>query len=208
VTARATGPPAGLAACGCRAGGRHPNAVRTVVRLTRDALNDLDRLMRKGDPQVVRWALKKMIHLEQNPEAGEALLGGLMGWRKITVGDRDWRLVWRVTHDDTGTVIVDVAEVWAFGARSDAEVYKEMEGRIATAPQTLHTKALADVLATLGRLTNDLGATPESAAPEPPPKWLRESLLYVVRLPADEVDAMNREAAEKVWLDYTTGQGR
>jgi hypothetical protein len=98
--------------------------------------------MRKGDPQVVRWALKKMIHLEQDPEAGDALLGGLTGWRKISVGDRDWRLVWRVTYDEGGASIVHVAEVWAYGARSDAEVYAEMEGRIATAPTTPQTRAL------------------------------------------------------------------
>ena len=190
-----------------RAGGRHPQAVRTVVRLTSDAVGDLERLIRKGDPQVVRWALKKMIHLEQNPEAGDALLGGLVGWRKLTVGDRDWRLVWRVSHDETGAAIVDVAEIWAFGARSDAEVYAEMSGRIATAPETPATKALADVLATLGRLGADLNPTPEPAAPDQLPKWLRESLLYVVRLAPADVDVMTRETAEQVWSDYTTGQG-
>jgi mRNA interferase RelE/StbE len=191
-----------------RAGGRHPNAVGTVVRLTNDAVEDLERLMRRGDPQVVKWAVKKMIHLERDPEAGEALVGGLMGWRKITVGDRDWRLVWRVTHDYAGAVIVDVAEVWAFGARSDAEVYEEIKGRIASAPQMPHTKALAEVLATLGRLNDDIQATPEPIEPDPPPQWLRESLLYVVRLPLDQVDGMTREAAEQVWADYTTGRGR
>lgn len=35
-----------------------------------------------------------------------------------------------------------------------------------------HTKALAEVLATLGRLTDDIQATPEPTAPSPPPKWL------------------------------------
>lgn len=191
-----------------KASGRHPEAVGTVVRLTRDAVTDLDRLLSRGDPQVVRWAFKKMIHLEQNPEAGDALLGGLMGWRKITVGDRDWRLVWRVTHDDAGAAIVDVAEVWAFGARSDAEVYEEMQGRIATAPQTPQTKALADVLSTLGKLTDDLEAAPEPATPEPLPKWLRESLLYVARLQVTQVDVLTREEADQLWLDYITGQGR
>lgn len=191
-----------------RASGRHPDAVRTVVRLTSDAVDDLERLMRKGDPQVVKWALKKMIHLEQNPEAGDGLLGGLVGWRKITVGDRDWRLIWRVTHDDGGAVIVDVAEVWAFGARSDAEVYAEMAGRVATAPQTPRTKALADVLDTLGRLGGSLDATPEPAAPpEPPQPWLRDALLYVVKLPAARVGAMDHERAAQVWRDYITGQG-
>ena len=179
-----------------------------MVRLTDDAVKDLERLMQRGDPQVVRWALKKMLHLEKDPEAGDALLGGLMGWRKITVGDRTWRLVWRVTHDSVGAVVVDVAEIWAFGARSDAEVYEEMEARIDAAPQTPHTKALADVLATLGRLTDDIEATAEPATPEPPPKWLREALLYVVRVPAAEVDPMTREEAEQVWSDYTTGQGQ
>ncbi len=168
-------------------------------------MDDLERLLRKRDPQVVRWAFKKMIHLEQNPEAGDALLAGLMGWRKLTVGDRDWRLVWRVTHDDTGAFIVDVAEIWAFGARSDAEVYTEMEDHIAAAPQTSHTLALAGVVATLGRLGEGLDPTPEPVSPEPPPQWLREALLYVVRLPAAEVDTMTREAAELVWNDYTVG---
>ncbi len=191
-----------------RASGRHPEAKGTVVRLTSDAVADVDRLLRRGDPQVVRWAFKKMMHLEQNPEAGDALLGGLMGWRKISVGDRDWRLVWRVTHDDAGAVIVDVAEIWAFGARSDVEVYEEMQSRIATAPQTPQTKALAHVLATLGKLTDDLEAAPEPATPEPLPKWLRESLLYVVRLPAAQVDVLTRTEADQLWLDHTTGHGR
>jgi mRNA interferase RelE/StbE len=166
-----------------RAGRRHPKAVRTVVRLTSDAVEDLERLMRKGDPQVVRWAFKKMIHLERNPEAGDAVLGGLIGWRKVTVDDRDWRLSWRVTHDDAGALVVDVAEVWAFGARTDAAVYEELEGRLAAASPTPHTRALADVLTTLGRLGDDLDATPEPAAREPPPNWSREAQLYVVRLP-------------------------
>lgn len=197
-----------LRAVAGRATGRHPEAAGTVVRLTSDALADLDRLLRRGDPQVVRWAFIKTIHLEQNPEAGDALLGGLMGWRKITVGDRDWRLVGRVTHDEAGTVIVNVAEIWAFGTRSDAAVYEEMQDRIATAPQTPRTKALADVLATLGKLTEDLKAAPGPATPGPLPKWLRESLLCVVRLPAAQVDGLTRHEADQLWLDYTTGQGR
>lgn len=190
-----------------RAGRPHPEATHTIVRLTTDAVGDLERLTRKGDPQVVRWALKKMIHLERNPEAGEGLLGGLVGWRKLTVGDRNWRLVWRVTHDESGVVVVNVAEIWAFGARSDAAIHKEMDERIAAAPETLATRALIDVLGTLGRLGADLDPTPEPTAPESPPAWLRQALLHVVRLPPDEVEAMNRETAERVWSDYTLGQG-
>lgn len=149
-----------------------------------------------------------MIHLEQNPNAGEALLGSLMGWRKITVGDRDWRLVWGVTDDEAGSAVIDVAEVWAFGARSDAEVYDEMHTRVAAAPQTARTAALADVLVTLGKLTEDLQAAPEPTAPEQLPKCLREALLYVMQLPAAQVDGLTRHEADQLWLDYTTGRGR
>ena len=43
------------------------------------AFADLQRLARKGDPQVVRWALKKCLLLERNPAAGEEPRGGLDG---------------------------------------------------------------------------------------------------------------------------------
>lgn len=62
------------------------------VRLTDAALEDLDRLA-ASVPQALRWALKKMLLLEESPDAGEPLLGNLIGWRKLTVGDRDWRIV-------------------------------------------------------------------------------------------------------------------
>ena len=120
-----------------RRGGRHPLATSVVVRLIEPAVEDLQVLL-KRDPQIVRWALKKMLLLERDPEAGEALRGGLIGWRKLTVSDRDWRVIWRVTHDQSGRVVVEyVAEVWAVGARSDAEVYAEMADRVSTFGQTL-----------------------------------------------------------------------
>lgn len=75
-----------------RRGARHAEAVRTVVRLTDPAVDDLAGLMRK-DPKIARWALKKMIQLETDPEAGQPLVGALIGWRKLTVGNRDWRIV-------------------------------------------------------------------------------------------------------------------
>ena len=50
------------------------------VRLTEPAIDDLRRLQR-ADPQVVRWALKKMLLLERNPNAGAPLLGALVGYR-------------------------------------------------------------------------------------------------------------------------------
>jgi mRNA interferase RelE/StbE len=114
---------------------------------------------------VVRWVLKKCLLLERNPEAGEELRDGLIGYWKLTVGDRDWSIVWRVTSDDTGLPVFDIAEVWAVGARSDSEVYTEMESRAATLSATPATVPLAESIARLGEVGRDL--TPSSEEPEP-----------------------------------------
>lgn len=47
--------------------------------------------------------------------------------RKIVVGDRDWRLVWWVTQDVAGAVIVDMAEIWAFGGSRRSRIYTMSE---------------------------------------------------------------------------------
>jgi len=168
-------------------------------------MSDLEGMLHKGDPQVVRWALKKCLLLERDPEAGEELRGGLIGFRKIVVGDRDWRVVWRVAHDEVGRAVVDVAEVWAVGARSDAEVYHEMSQRAATLRSQPSTVPLAEALESLGRITRGLEATAE---PKPEademPDWLTQVLTHVVGLSKDEVERLSLEQAHQVWNDYTT----
>lgn len=183
---------------------KHPDVPGCVVRLTDDAVEDLKGLF-KADPQIVRWALKKMIQLERDPEAGEALLGGLIGYRKITVGDRDWRVVWRIEQDESGDYLIEVAEVWAVGYRKDSEVYAEIGQRIADAGDSPSTRALSDVLELFAKQARGLSAAQEPEAPEPTPKWLTEALLYVVRLPAFRVEQMSLEEAEKAWADHISG---
>lgn len=176
------------------------------MRFTDPAFADLQRLARKGDPQVVRWALKKCLLLERNPEAGEELRGGLIGYRKLTVGDRDWRIAWRVTHDDTGRPVVDVAEVWAVGARSDSEVYAEMESRVATLSATPATVPLAEAIARLGKIGADIAARsdePESGSQPGVPDWLVQVLTAVVTMPRAEVDRLSEEQALEIWHAYT-----
>ena len=107
----------------------HPQRA-CVVRLTEDAIADLHRLGKK-DPEIVRAVFKKMLLLERSPDAGEPLLGALVGFRKLVVGDRHWRIVWRVTADTDGTPILDISEIWAVGARSDSEIYEELKARVA-----------------------------------------------------------------------------
>lgn len=185
---------------------KHPDISGCVVRLTSAAVDDLRDLF-KADPQIVRWALKKMIQLERDPNSGDPLLGGLIGYRKITVGDRDWRVVWRVEQDEVGNYLIDVAEVWAVGYRKDSEVYTEIKQRIADAGSTPKTKALSEVLELFAKQGRNLTATPEPDKPEPVPKWLTEALLYVVRIPASRVEAMSLGQAEKAWTDHISGTG-
>lgn len=183
-----------------RAGGRHPDAQSVVVRLIDAALSDLELMQRKGDPQVVRWALKKCLLLERNPEAGEELRGGLIGFRKIVVGNRDWRIVWRVTHE-SGTVTVDVAEVWAFGARSDAEVYAEVQERVAVLEEQPHTVPLSDAIAALGKVAFGLEAAEEPVT-NVLPGWLVHVLVNVVKMPPAEVRRLTADHAQEVWDAY------
>ncbi len=176
-----------------------PAALRAHVRLTEPAVADLQALLRK-DPQVVRWALKKMLLLERDPEAGEPLLGQLVGWRKLTVGDRDWRVVWRVSSDATGAVTITVSEVWAVGARSDAEVYAEMNERVATLGADPTTQALSSVIDMLGRHAkrSDIRATAEPD-PDPVPGWLQQRLVRTAGVPAEHVQAMTGADAMERW---------
>lgn len=183
---------------------KHPDLPGCVVRLTDDAVEDLKGLF-EAVPQIVRWALKKMVQLERVPEAGEALLGALIGYRKITVGDRDWRVVWRIEQDESGDYLIEIAEVWAVGYRKDSEVYAEISQRIANAGDSPGTQALSDVLELFAKQARDLTATTEPEAPEPIPKWLTDALVYVVRLPASRVEQMSLEEAEKVWGDHISG---
>lgn len=185
---------------------KHPDVPGCVVRLTDDAVADLQTLF-KADPQIVRWALKKMIQLERAPLAGDPLLGGLIGYRKITVGDRDWRVVWRVVLDEAGDLRVEVAAVWAIGHREDSEVYAEIKQRVAHAGSSPKTSALTEVLDLFAKQARDLTATPEPEKPEPVPKWLTEALLYVVHLPASQVEQMSLDEAEKAWTDHISGAG-
>lgn len=184
--------------------GRHPDAEQVVVRLTEPALDDLFRLARH-DQQAVRWCFKKMLMLERDPEVGEPLLGGLVQFRKLTVGDRHWRIVWRVTHDRAGGgVIVDVAEVWAAGARADGEVYTEMTERLSSLGDSPLTQALTQVFELLPKAAAGLRAAPEPPPRDPVPDWLARRLRERGVQQAD-IDAMSGEAAMARWEEIIAG---
>jgi mRNA interferase RelE/StbE len=172
------------------------------IRLTDSAVEDLQRLA-AHNPQALKWALKKMLLLEENPNAGEPLLGGLIGWRKLTVGDRDWRIVWRPTTDQDSKPVVEVAEIWAVGARSDSEVYAEMATRVAAMPHSPRTVALAEVIHRFGKLRAEI--TPASPPmKEELPGWLVDQLVHTAGLRRETVEGMTLKEAVDAWTEWTT----
>lgn len=188
-----------------------------MVRFTDAAVADLVEMGRKGDPQVVRWALKKSLVLERDPEAGEELRGALIGYRKLTVGDRAWRVVWRVTHGAEGAPVVEVAEVWAMGARSDSDVYDEMSSRVAALSANPATVPLAEVIERLGKVAAGLAgkkAEPVKGAAETVasgagadaveqlPDWLAQALVKVAGMTPADVALLSEAEANQRWLAH------
>lgn len=167
------------------------------VWLTDPAVADLHRL--DGAPLV--WALKKMLLLETDPQAGKPLLGSLIGYRKLVVGNRDWRIVWRVLSDERGALTIEVAEVWAVGARSDGEVYAEMTERVSSLGDSPVRRSLSAILDEQG-----LQATPVTLAQSRPEPWLVERLVHTASLDRDRVLTMTSEQAVDAWTAHITRQ--
>jgi mRNA interferase RelE/StbE len=91
------------------------------VELIDEAVVDLAGLAESGN---IKQFFKKLLDIEANGAmAGEPLGRNLVGWRKLTVGNRNWRIVFRVNPDET------VALVCVIGDREDAACYEEAERR-------------------------------------------------------------------------------
>lgn len=173
------------------------------VRLTDAAVQDLERL-RKRDPQIVREVLKKMLLLERSTGVGEPLLGDLIGFRKLVVGNRRYRIVWRETVDETHTPVLEIAEVWAAGARADSEVYEEMSHRVEVmkASGDPKVKALADVIAALGRSLSSANAREEPSSSETLPGWLVEAVRANLRLREAEIENLTQADAQRLLAEH------
>lgn len=173
------------------------------VRLTDPAIVDLQALF-KLDPSILGKVFTKMLLLELDTNAGEPLVGMLVKWRKLTVGDRTWRIIWIPTEDAIGELVLDIAQVWAVGARSDSEIYQEMKIRLAAAPVSPKTTALSEVLAMFGGKLGDIPAASEPVD-EPAPTWLLARLEYMVGLSREKIRGLSVEQAMELWDQYKSG---
>lgn len=108
------------------------------VQLTEDAREDF----RDLDGSARRDVAKGLKKLETDPHLrgqplGSRARGNLTAFRKLVVGNRDHRIVYRI--DDDGTVVI----VWVIGHRADDEAYELAMSRL-----RLHGDATVRELAT------------------------------------------------------------
>lgn len=166
------------------------------VDFTDDAIDDLRRI----GPDAVPKVLTKILMLVDEPTAGHPLGGELTGYRKLVVGRNTWRVVYRIVDDKT----IEVCEVWAVGARADAEVYAEAiaraQGASAHRPELVR---LAQAIEKLGRLAGSVEIS--SAKPvEPVPDWLAERLIHSAGLTREEVASLSLEEAVDRWTEFVS----
>lgn len=115
------------------------------VEFIRAAIDDLEDL----DGDILKRALKKILQLEKNPEAGQPLGRSqrtgtnLTTFRKLVLGNRDWRVIYRIEPGG------DVSVVWLVGDRSDDECYREAADRLKRASDSPTKVALEDLLTSL-----------------------------------------------------------
>lgn len=172
-----------------------------IVRLTEAAVSDLH-LLHKKDPQIVRAVFKKMLLLEKSPEAGEPLLGALVGFRNLVVGDWDWRIVWRITEDASGIPILDISGIWAVGARSDGEVYDELTSRVGRLSNNPKIRPLKDVIVQMGRLYESVEAAAEPDRTSSLPAWMISALKDQLHLSEQEISGLTEQQGQKQLMAY------
>jgi mRNA interferase RelE/StbE len=108
------------------------------VELIDEAVEDLKRYAESGN---IALFLKKLLRVEEvGKDAGTPLGGGLTGWRKIVVGDRNWRIVFTTDPDET------VATVLVIGDRDDAACYVEAGERLNKLHKNPRARSLASAM--------------------------------------------------------------
>lgn len=146
--------------------------------------------------------LRKLLVLEANPQAGEPLVDELSGYRKLVVGDRTWRIVYRIVDVER----VEICEVWAIGLGKRDEVYRAAYSRVERAAgQRPELFSFAKMVENLGRITGNVTTTDEAPSAEPVPRWLYERLVATGRYRREQVAAMSAQEAFETWNEYISG---
>lgn len=114
-----------------------------IVTFIDAAIEDLNAL----DGSMLKPVLSKIAQLENNVELGQSLgrrqSGNLTTFRKLTVGNREIRIVYRVDPDAT------VCVIWVIAGRADNECYTLAVDRLGALGDNPAARPLADALSVL-----------------------------------------------------------
>lgn len=112
------------------------------VELIDEAVVDLAGLAESGK---LKLFCKKLLEIEAHGnKAGEPLGRQLVGWRKLTVGNRNWRIVFRVDPEE------EVALICVIGDREDSACYEEAQRRAKEAGDADAKSLAASMMSVLG----------------------------------------------------------
>lgn len=125
-----------------------PTRLGIRVELLAEVLDDLEAARRSGR---LKDFLAKLVRLEDDgPLVGQPLghrgPSHLTGWFKIVVGDRNWRIVFRMRDEKTAVVGV-------IGDRDDDACYRELARRVGPDNRLGQTLTLAAALAQMLQAT-------------------------------------------------------
>lgn len=112
--------------------------------------------------------------------------------------------MWRATTDGRGSVVVEIASVWAVGARAEAEVYAEMTRRVERLPDSPPRLALTSVIAELGKRVGGVVAAAQPATPSRPEQWLVDRLVFTAGSDRALVEAMTSEQAVDALTEFVS----
>lgn len=141
---------------------------------------------------------KKLRLLRENVDAGQPLGDELSTFRKLIVGKKTYRIVYRVADR-----VVEICEIWAVGHRRNDEVYDRAAVRVRQASKNQpELVPVAELLERLKELEGvEVGMKPDEVK-DPVPEWLYEKLVHVAEVPTHEVAAMTGAAAFELWNEW------
>lgn len=118
--------------------------------------------------------------------------------------------MWRQASDDAQEPVLEIAEVWAAGARADNEIYDEMKSRLGKLKESNQPQAkpLIDVIEQLGRLYSDIEAHPEPEVPLALPEWLARGLAENLHLTHEQTSRLAEEQAQQLMMEHWAGGSR
>jgi mRNA interferase RelE/StbE len=173
-----------------------PVEIRGIYPVAADILK-----LTKRHQSVLQLILKKIEYLQLNPGAGVRLAGDLSEFKKVTVGNRAWRIIFQEQMIE-GTRVIEILEIWGIGSRTDGDVYDEVRARLKSMPPSPMTISLYEILLMLQNPKFSL-AEPTHASADPIPEWLATRLKTELGYSDSRLIGMTGAQAMDIWDDRT-----